>query len=87
MAEPTRCLDDDALITLGNAFGWRIPKGLQHLDQCRTCRDAMKKLALVRNLLAEADPLPVRSARPEGVVRARTPDSHPLAARRVAPAT
>ncbi len=86
MAEPTRCLDVDALMTLGNAFGWQVPEGLHHLDRCRTCRDTMKDLALARNLLAEAEPLPVGRGRPEGVVRARTRDSRPLAAPRVAPA-
>jgi hypothetical protein len=47
MRELSRCLDVDTLVTLGNAFGWKMPHGLPHLEECADCRARLEQLGRV----------------------------------------
>lgn len=53
----TRCPDTDALVAVGDALGWNINDGLQHLRSCETCRATLETLQLTRSALHDAEPV------------------------------
>ena len=73
-----RCLDEDALVSLGAALGWDTDEGLGHVVDCQSCQLQLRQLSkLHRNLTEDLKP---RSGftdeviRSIGVHRNRQPD-------------
>jgi hypothetical protein len=55
----SRCPETDAILTIGDAFGWDVEEGLRHLQTCDDCRARIEVLRLAHAGLAETEPVDV----------------------------